>query len=84
MVVSKVQVVNNVNLVNNSTRELFPLGITASSGPGIPLLWGGFVALLLSVIPYMISCVPHQFQAVLGLTSFSDAALGKVNAIHED
>ncbi|KAJ2919279.1 hypothetical protein MD484_g1106, partial [Candolleomyces efflorescens] len=54
VVVNKTQVINDFPLVTRSAGEI-PLGITMSSGPAIPLLWGAFAALLLSVVPYMIS-----------------------------
>ncbi|RXW23862.1 hypothetical protein EST38_g2015 [Candolleomyces aberdarensis] len=54
VVVNKTQIINDFPLTTRSAGEI-PLGITMSSGPAIPLLWGAFAALLLSVVPYMIS-----------------------------
>jgi len=45
-----------VNVGNQST----PLGIIVSVGPGLFLTWAAFACLVVSVVPYMISCCTYR------------------------
>ncbi|KAF5323511.1 hypothetical protein D9611_005817 [Ephemerocybe angulata] len=56
VVVKRTEDVNGRTLVSDVTGGTELLGITMTLGPALSLLWGAFGALLLSVIPYMISC----------------------------
>jgi len=43
-------------LLVGTSDDPVPLGITVSTGNGLYLLWASFACLLVSVLPYMISC----------------------------
>jgi hypothetical protein len=42
------------------TQTTVPLGIFVSLGPGLYLIWAAFVCLLISTVPYMISCCTYR------------------------
>jgi len=57
VLINRTEAVNDVVLFHPDTgQELGSFGFQISAGNGLSILWGAFATLLVSVIPYMISC----------------------------
>jgi len=57
VLIHKAESINQALLKSSgSTVATIPLGILVSAGAGLWLFWAAFVCLMLSVIPYLISC----------------------------
>jgi len=60
--VVKAQAVNSAVITNNNATIVAPatLGIVVSFGPGMWLMWASCATLLLSTIPYGVSCLTYR------------------------
>jgi hypothetical protein len=52
--------INSFELTLLSNNTSIPLGFTVSPGPGLYLVWASFAALLVSTVPYMLSCCTYR------------------------
>jgi len=59
VIISKAQSINHA-MVQFQSDQFVALGIIVSTGNGLWLFWAAFVCLLLSVLPYMISCCTYR------------------------
>ncbi|KAJ7293749.1 actin cortical patch SUR7/pH-response regulator pali [Mycena rebaudengoi] len=58
VMIHKAQSVNGV-MIGNRTNPIF-VGIKASTGDALYMIWAAFVCLLVSVVPYMVSCCTYR------------------------
>ncbi|CDO70234.1 hypothetical protein BN946_scf184942.g34 [Trametes cinnabarina] len=58
VIIKKAESIND--FVVGHPDELVPLGINVSTGDGIFLLWAAWACLLVSILPYMISCCTYR------------------------
>jgi len=56
----KAESINSFELTLVATNSTVPLGFTVSPGPGLYLVWASFAALLVSTVPYMVSCCTYR------------------------
>jgi len=57
---NKAESINSFELTLVSSNTTIPLGFTVSPGPGLYLVWSSFAALLVSTVPYMLSCCTYR------------------------
>ncbi|KAJ7814125.1 actin cortical patch SUR7/pH-response regulator pali [Mycena olivaceomarginata] len=57
VMIKKTQSVNSVML---RTTPPIAVGIEVSIGKGLYLIWAGFVTLVISIVPYMVSCCTYR------------------------
>jgi len=58
VIIQKCQSVGDIIIGPAGRRE--PLGILISTGPGLYLAWASFACLVVSIVPYMISCCTYR------------------------
>ncbi|KII93928.1 hypothetical protein PLICRDRAFT_26950 [Plicaturopsis crispa FD-325 SS-3] len=56
--IKKTESINNFTVGTDTTP--IPLGITVSVGGGLYLVWAAFACLVVSIIPYMLSCCTYR------------------------
>jgi len=54
VLIKKSESVNS--LLALSVTNIVPIGITMSTGPGLLMVWAAFACLVVSIVPYMLSC----------------------------
>lgn len=59
VIVQRAAAINHL-VVTGSGGQTTPLGILVSTGPGLFLTWAAFACLVVSVVPYMISCCTYR------------------------
>lgn len=60
VIIQRSAAINDLVVHTANENQTMPLGIVVSVGPGLFLTWAAFACLVVSVVPYMISCCTYR------------------------